>query len=77
LASEAVDFLDLHGIKATPVPIPSTMSADKVIIAQVEEIQPRLLVMGAYGQSIWREFVFGSTTTRLLEASPVPLLLCR
>ena len=77
LAGEAVDFLDLHGIKATPLPISSRMSADRIIIAQVQEVQPRLLVMGAYGRSIWREFVFGSTTARLLETSPLPLFLCR
>ena len=37
---------------------------------------PALLVMGAYGQPAWREFIFGSATRSLLKLSPVPLFLC-
>lgn len=76
VAGQAVEFLRLHGVKATPVPVASTMPVDGVLIAEVEEMRPHLLVMGAYGRSMWKEFVFGSITTRVLEASPVPVLLC-
>jgi len=77
LAEQAVDFLRLHGVKAVPLPIRSKMSVDRTILAKVQEVQPHLLVMGAHGRPTWREFVFGSITTRVLEASPVPLFLCR
>ncbi|MHB1085313.1 MAG: universal stress protein [Thiobacillus sp.] len=36
-----------------------------------------LIVMGAYGHSKIREFLVGSTTTRLIRQSKVPLLLLR
>lgn len=77
LANQAANFLRLHGVKATPLPLASTMSVDRIIIAQVRELRPHLLVMGAYGRSMWQEFVFGSITTRVLQTSPVPLFLCR
>lgn len=76
LAGQAVDFLKQHGVKAIPRPLLPTISEDRIIIAQVQEVQAYLLVMGAYGRSMWRELVFGSTTTSVLEASPVPLFLC-
>ena len=34
-----------------------------------------LLVMGAYGQPVLREFFLGSVTRTILEESPVPLFL--
>ena len=77
LAGPAVEFLRLHGVKATPLPIPARMSVHRIIITQAQKIQPRLLVMGVHGQPMWREFIFGSITTRIVEASPVPLFLCR
>lgn len=76
VAEQAVDFLRLHGVNATPLPIASTMSVDRIIIAEVQKVHPDLLVTGAYGRSMWKEFIFGSITTRVLEASPVPLFLC-
>jgi nucleotide-binding universal stress UspA family protein len=36
-----------------------------------------LIVMGAYGHSKIREFLVGSTTTRLIRQSKIPLLLLR
>jgi nucleotide-binding universal stress UspA family protein len=36
-----------------------------------------LIVMGAYGHSKIREFLVGSTTTKLIRQSKVPLLLLR
>ena len=76
LAEQAVDFLKLHGVKAVPHPLGATMSEDRIILAQVQTMQAHVLVMGAYGRSMWREIVFGSVTTSVLGASPVPLFLC-
>lgn len=76
LAEQATGFLRLHGIAAVPHSLEPTMSEDRIILAQVEELEAHLLVMGAYGRSMWRELVFGSTTTSVLAASPVPIFLC-
>jgi nucleotide-binding universal stress UspA family protein len=35
-----------------------------------------LVVMGAYGRSTWREFLFGSVTRHVLRDSPVPVFFC-
>ena len=75
-AEQAVAFLGLHGVNAASHSVEPTASVDKIILDTVQQLQARLLVMGACGQSMWREFVFGSTTISVLEASPVPLLLC-
>ncbi len=77
LARQAAGFLRLHGVAALPHPLEPTMSEDRMILAKVQELQAHLLVMGAYGRLMWRELVFGSTTTSVLAASPVPIFLCR
>lgn len=77
LAEQAVDFLRLHGVQAVPNPFRATGAVDRIILALVQEMQAHLLVMGASVRPAWQEFVFGSVTRSVLEASPVPLLLCR
>ena len=51
--------------------------ADAVILAAVRQSDADLLVMGAYGHSRIRTLVIGSTTTALLRASSVPVLVIR
>ncbi len=75
-AGQAVDFLKSHDVRAFPHWTEPTTSVDRIILEKVQELNARLLVMGACGRSMWREYVFGSTTTSVLESSPVPLLLC-
>lgn len=75
--ARAVDFLTRHGARATSHPLPSTAAVDKMILAESRETRARLVVMGAYGRSMWRELVFGSITTTVLRESAVPLFLCR
>jgi nucleotide-binding universal stress UspA family protein len=48
-----------------------------VVQEQVARTGARLLVMGAYGHSPLRSFIIGSTTTALMRACPVPVLLFR
>jgi len=74
-AGRAAEFLGYHGIKAAALPVVAEAPPAEVLIDQVRRLSPRLLVMGAYGRSRWREYVFGSTTRALLKTSPVPLLL--
>lgn len=51
--------------------------AEEGILATVRETGADLLVMGAYGHSRIRELLVGSTTTALLRASEVPVLVIR
>jgi nucleotide-binding universal stress UspA family protein len=74
-ADRAAEFLSFHGIQAKAVPVASAEQPAKVILDQVRKLDPRLLVLGAYGQRGWREFLFGSVTGSLLKTSPVPLFL--
>jgi len=76
LAEQAVTFLTLHGVRAVAHPLHCAMGVSKTILAQVRELPAELLVMGAYGRSMWQEFVLGSVTTSVLKASPVPVFLC-
>ena len=46
-----------------------------MILEQIGRLNAGLLVMGAYGQPVLREFFLGSVTRTLLQETPVPLLL--
>lgn len=50
---------------------------EQVLCAYRDEHGIDLVVMGAYGHSKIREFLVGSTTTRMVRQSKVPLLLLR
>lgn len=50
---------------------------EETLMEQVRENDIGLLIMGAYGHSRIRRFLVGSTTTRLLRQSEVPVLLMR
>ena len=50
---------------------------DQVIDQTVSDLNIDLLVMGAYGHSRIRQFLVGSTTTKLLQHSRIPVLLLR
>ena len=71
----AIDYLRLHDIKANSWPITTTESPASTILAAAAEQQSMLIVMGAYGHPILREFFLGSVTRTLLAESPVPLFL--
>ena len=72
-ADRAVGFLGLHGIEAIPHPVNTSVSTAQVILHKVRYLEAGLLVMGAYGQPVLREFVLGSVTRSVLKESPVPV----
>ncbi|MBM3224335.1 MAG: universal stress protein [Candidatus Tectomicrobia bacterium] len=74
-AERAVEFLRRHHITAQPYAMATTAAPAAVLLEHIEHVQASLLVMGAYGQPVLREFFFGSVTRTLLEESPVPLFL--
>lgn len=76
-ADRAAEFLRFHGIEAQRHCVDSTAAPAGILLDQIRQHNPRLVVMGAYGQPAWREFVFGSVTQALLKKCPAPLLLCQ
>ncbi|TVQ29103.1 MAG: universal stress protein [Geminicoccaceae bacterium] len=50
---------------------------EKAIAQRVEELGIGLLVMGAYGHSRIRTLIIGSTTTQMIRACRIPLLMFR
>lgn len=52
-------------------------SAANVITDMVKELEIDLLAMGAYGHSHIREFIVGSTTTKMVRSCAVPVLMFR
>jgi nucleotide-binding universal stress UspA family protein len=52
-------------------------SAGTAIAEEVKQASVDLLVMGAYGHSVIREFIVGSTTTKMVRTCAVPVLMFR
>jgi nucleotide-binding universal stress UspA family protein len=74
-AGRAAEFLDFHGIKAGVHPVAFRGRPAEVILEEVRQRGAGLLVMGAYGKPILREFFLGSVTRTMLKEARVPLFL--
>lgn len=71
-AEDAATYLSRHGIHAEIIRWPEGRVAEGLIaLAQTQD----WIVMGAFGHSRLREALFGGVTRRLLQESPIPLLL--
>ena len=66
--------LGRHGIKGTAAELPPVGSIGEAILSHVAANKADLLVMGAYGHSRFREFVFGGTTRHIARNMSVPTL---
>ncbi|MBU2582744.1 MAG: universal stress protein [Alphaproteobacteria bacterium] len=65
-----------HGINATITPLQtSNAGVSRTIVNEATRLEADLLVMGAYGHSRLREFVFGGVTRDLTNACPIPLII--
>ena len=65
-----------HDIKTTQTRLQtSSAGVSQTLIQEATRMEADLLVMGAYGHSRLREFVFGGATRDLTNDSPVPLLM--
>ena len=63
-------FLASHGIEATPqIVVTSLLAGRGRSSRKYESLDAGLLVMGAYGQSVLREFFLGSVTRTILTRS--------
>ena len=74
-AIEAVSYLSRHGVKAELSELVRDGSTEETLAAAVSRNAGQLLVMGAYGRSRMREYLFGGVTRYFLERATVPLLL--
>jgi nucleotide-binding universal stress UspA family protein len=68
-------FLGRHGIDATPHVLEPSGAPARRILEQARALGAGLLVMGAYGQPVLREFFLGSVTHTMLAECPVPMFL--
>lgn len=76
LGAEAVRHLKAHGLAAVAEEVDANgRPIGEVLDAYLEEHQPDLLVMGAYGHSRLREFVLGGATEHVLRRPKAPLFL--
>jgi len=51
--------------------------ADDAIAAYVKSTEIDILIMGAYGHSLIRTLIIGSTTSSMLRSCPIPVLMFR
>jgi nucleotide-binding universal stress UspA family protein len=73
-SERALQYLRSHKIEAVPHVLPASSDPAHTILEQVRHLDAGLLVMGAYGQPVLREFFVGSVTRTMLAQCPVPVL---
>lgn len=75
LCARAVRYLALHGVAARARSVETQSEPVTVLVEIAAELDVGLIVMGAFGQRGWREYLLGSTTDKLLAASGSPLFI--
>lgn len=72
----ASEYLAYHGIKSViHSPSADKSSVDAVLVAEAKKLNAAYLVMGAYGHSRAREFLFGGVTRNLFKDCHIPLVV--
>jgi nucleotide-binding universal stress UspA family protein len=71
----AIQYLRSHDIEAAPHRLERAKAPAEAILSLLPRVNAGLVVMGAYGQPILKEFFIGSATLTMLDRSPVPLFL--
>jgi nucleotide-binding universal stress UspA family protein len=74
-AEHARQFLALHGVSAMAHALTSAAPPAVVLLGEARRLGAGLLVMGAYGKPVLREFFLGSATRSLLADCPIPMFL--
>lgn len=72
--TEAVRYLSRHGVQAQLHEVPRAGSTEECLASTVSKLGAQVLVMGAYGKSRMREYLFGGVTRYLLEMASGPAL---
>ncbi len=73
--TDALRYLARHDIKAELHELAKGPSIEETLATEVARLQGQLLVLGAFGHSRVREFLFGGVTRYFLDASAAPALL--
>jgi len=69
-------MLGRHGVRAEISVLAKTMPrVSDVLLRHVQDLDAKLLVMGAYGHSRFREAILGGATRNMLENATIPVLL--
>ncbi len=72
----ACEYLSGHGVKSeVHAPQVSKSSVTDTLLANIESLGVDYMVMGAYGHSRAREFLFGGVTRSMFKDSPIPLVV--
>ena len=73
---DLISHLQAHGINAELEQLkPGKRSAGQTILDRCAEIEPDVLVMGAYGRGSFGALIFGSTARYVLSNMQVPVLM--
>lgn len=75
LATDALRYLARHGVDAEYDEHERRDSTEQTLASAVTQAQADVLVMGAYGKSRMREFLFGGVTAHFLNEPGAPSLL--
>lgn len=71
-------YLARHGINVTVDTLPSAgRTVAQVLQQHAIDVAADLIVMGAYGHSRLREFIFGGVTRSMLDEARTPILMAR
>ena len=73
--TDALRYLARHGIKAELAEVQKDTSTEETLAKEAARLGAQVLVMGAYGHSRVREFLFGGVTRYFLEDAEAPALL--
>lgn len=73
-ATDALRYLSRHGIKAELCEVERVATIEESLAAATARLHGQLLVMGAYGHSRMREFLFGGVTRYFIENCTSPAL---
>lgn len=74
-AADSLGYLARHGIRATIQQRERRESIEHTLALAITEAHADLVVMGAYGKSRVREFLFGGVTAHFLNEDAAPALL--
>ncbi|TCM18787.1 universal stress protein family protein [Novosphingobium sp. PhB165] len=74
-ATDALRYLSRSGIHAELEELERRGSTEETLAVAVRQAHAELLVMGAYGKSRMREFLFGGVTAYFLSNAEAPALL--
>ncbi|MBI1248812.1 hypothetical protein GC197_13350 [bacterium] len=73
--AEATQYLKFHNLDCTCHYIPKERRVVELLAEKVNELSPRMVILGAYGQGGFKETLFGSSTNQMLESADCPLFL--